>query len=85
MGSEATGADPGGGGHEGPMPPPSGLSRALNAEVYRTLSAHSYSDTASCPANIKHSNLQLPRDSSVAVPHIERLIPKGRGSETTIQ
>ena len=33
-------------------------------------------------ANIKHSNLQLPRDSSVpAVPHIQRLIPKGRGSE----
>ena len=31
--------------------------------------------------NIKHSNLQLPRDSSVAVAHIQRLIPKGRGSK----
>ena len=32
--------------------------------------------TASCPENIKHSNLQLPIDSSVAVPQIQRLIPK---------
>ena len=32
--------------------------------------------------NIKHSNLQLPRDtSSVAVAILQRLIPKGRGSE----
>ena len=30
---------------------------------------------------MKHSNLQLLRDSSVAVPHIQRLILKGRGSE----
>ena len=79
-----------GGGHGGPMPPPPfGIEQALIAEVYCTLSAYSYSDavhisiwiTASRPANIKHSNLQLPRDSSVAVSHIQRLIPKGRGSE----
>ena len=63
-----------------------GTEQAKNAKVYRALSAHSYSDaahislsiTGSCPASIKHSNLQLPRDSSVAVPHIQRLIPKGR-------
>ena len=30
---------------------------------------------------MKHSNLHLPRNSSVAVPHIQRLIPNGRGSE----
>ena len=40
------GADQGGG-HGGPMPPPPfGTERALNAEVYRALSACSYSDTA---------------------------------------
>ena len=39
------GADPGGG-HGGPMPPPFGTEQALNAEVYRALSACSYSDTA---------------------------------------
>ena len=37
--------------------------------------------TASCPANINHSNWQLPRDSSVAVPQMQRLTPKERGSE----
>ena len=37
--------------------------------------------TASCPANIKHSNLQLSKDSSVAVLQIQRLILKGRGSK----
>ena len=54
----------GGGGHGGPIPPPFGTEQAQNAEVYRALSARSYSDaahislsiTASCPANIKHSN-----------------------------
>ena len=35
------------------------------------------SSTVLCPANKKHLNLQLPRDSSVAVPQIQRLIPKG--------
>ena len=78
-----------GGGAWGAHAPPFGTEQVQNAEVYRALSARSYSDaahislsiTASCPANIKHSNLQLPRDSSVAVPHIQRLIPKGRGSE----
>ena len=39
------GADPGGG-HGGPMPPPFGTEQALNAEVYRALSACSYYDTA---------------------------------------
>ena len=33
--------------------------------------------TASCPASIKHSSLQLPRDSSVAVPQMQILILKG--------
>ena len=42
---EIAGADPGGG-HGGPMPPPFGTEQALNAEVYRALSACSYSDTA---------------------------------------
>ena len=32
--------------------------------------------TASCPASIKHSSLQLPRDSSVTVPQIQMLILK---------
>ena len=52
-----------------PPPPPFRTEQALNAEVYRALRACSYSDTAhisiwitvSCPANIKHSNLQLRR------------------------
>ena len=34
-----------------------------------------------CSPNIKHSNLQLPRDSSVAVPKIQWLILRGRGFE----
>ena len=42
---DISGADPGGG-HGGPMPPPFGTEQALNAEVYRALSARSYSDTA---------------------------------------
>ena len=41
----ASGADPGGGGMGGPCPP-FGLEQALNAEVYRALSACSYSYTA---------------------------------------
>ena len=53
-------------------------------EIYHALSACTYSNavhifiliTASCPANIKHSILQLPRDSSVAVAQIQRLILK---------
>ena len=40
-----TGADLGGG-HGEPMPPPFGTEQAQNAEVYRALSAHSYSDAA---------------------------------------
>ena len=35
----------------------------------------------SCPANIKHSNLQFPRVCFEAVPRIQRLIPKERDSE----
>ena len=73
-----TGADPGGA-WEAHAPPPFGTEQAQNTEVYRVLRARSYSNavhislsiTASCPANIKHSNLQLPRDSSVAVPRIQ--------------
>ena len=51
------------GGAWGAHAPPFGTEQALNVEVYRALSARSYSDTAhistaSCPANIKHSNLR---------------------------
>ena len=66
-----------------PPPPPFGTEQALNVEVYRAHIAHiSIRITASCPANIKHSNLQLSRDTSVAVPRIQWPIPKGRCSET---
>ena len=37
--------------------------------------------SGTCPANTKHPELQLPKDSSVPVPQIQRLIPKERGSE----
>ena len=42
-----------------------GTEQAQNAEAYRVLSTPSYSDT---------------RDSSVAVPHIQRLIPRKEGA-----
>ena len=69
------------------MPPPFGIEQALNAEVTALL-AHvasqtqhtsPYKSAASCPVNIKHSNLQLPRNSGGTT---KWLIPKGRGSET---
>ena len=69
----------------GPCPLRSGRSKRKTQRVTTRL-AHvatptiSLSITASCPANIKHSNLQLPRDSSVAVPHIQRLIPRKEGA-----
>ena len=48
-------------------------------------SAHDYIvsiwSTSSCPVHIKHSNRQLPRDRSMAVPQIARLTLKERGSE----
>ena len=48
-----------------------------------TLTQHTplYKALLACSPNIKHSNLQLPRGSSVAVPKIQRVIPKGRGFE----
>ena len=69
------------------MPPPFGIEQALNAEVTALL-AHvasqtqhtsPYKSAASCPVNIKHSNLQLPRNSGGTT---QWLIPKRRGSET---
>ena len=84
------------GGMGGPWfpPPPPPLRERASAKrggLPRALSGCSYSDTAhismritgSRPANMTHSNLQLPKDNSVAVPHIQRLIPKGRGSRST--
>ena len=54
----------------------------LTEQAQNADTAHiSLSITASCPANIKHSDLHFSRDGSVAMPHIQRLIPKGRGSE----
>ena len=80
----------GGSGWGGAWAPPFVTEQELNVEVHGALRARSYFDTAhisiwinaSYSADIKHSNLQLPRDSSVpAVLHIQRLIPKGRGSK----
>ena len=80
----SAGADPGGG-----MPPTSGENKrkmqrftARFAHVATPMQRTSlYEALLACSTSIKHSNLQLPRDSSVAVPQIQRLIPKGRGFE----
>ena len=53
--------------------------QAQNVKVYRALRAHSYSDTAHIFTSVM--SCKFPRDSSVAVPHIQSPIPKGRGSE----
>ena len=66
-----------------------GTEQVRNTEVYRTLTICNYygavhisiSITALCPVNIECSNLQLPRDSSVAVLQTQRLIPEGRSFE----
>ena len=64
-----------------------GTEQAWNTEVCCTLTILRYfgaahiSITALCPVNIEHSNLQFPRDNSVAVPQMQRLIPKGRSFE----
>ena len=61
------------GGAWGAHAPCFGTKQALSTEVYHVLSVCSYSNTVHISiriaANIKHSNLQLPRDSSVAVTH----------------
>ena len=70
-------------------PIPFKTEQVRNTKVCSTLSIHTYSDaahlsvriTASCPRKHKHSHLQIPRDSSVAVPEIQKLIPNRRGSE----
>ena len=65
--------------------PPLGTDKTQNVDVYCMHSAHDYIvsiwSTSSCPVHIKHSNRQLPRDRSMAVPQIERLTLKERGSE----
>ena len=74
--------------------PPFGTEQARNAEVYSALSARSYSDaahislwiTASCPTNIEHSNLQLPRDSFCGSASNTKPDSEGKGlRETTIR
>ena len=69
----------GGGGMGGPCP----TEQALNAEVYCTLRACSYSGPSAhlymnhCFMSCKHESA-APLDTSVAVSHIQRLIPKGK-------
>ena len=77
------GADPGGG---MPLPPsPIRTEHARNTEWLLRYSAHLYMNH--CFVSSKHkafksaAPLHLPWDSSVAAPQIQRLIPKGRGSE----
>ena len=49
-----------------------------------TLTQHTtlYMNYCFMSCNIKHSNLQLPSDSSMAVAHIQRLIPAPRNNHT---
>ena len=73
-----------GGAWGGPCPCPYPLlwtEQAQNVEVNRTLSAQLLRHSTHLCMNhclcLEHSNLQLPKDSSIAVPQIHRLIPKG--------
>ena len=73
----------------GGLCPPLGLSKC-EQQRFTTRLAHVatqtqytslYESLLHPPANIKHSNLQLPSDNSVALSQIQRLILKGRCSE----
>ena len=72
-----------------PCPPPSGQSKCeMGRFTLRFVHVATLTQCTSlqealqaCSENTKHSNVLLSRDSSMAAPQIQRLIPKERGSE----